>query len=282
MNTLMLNTSMCFFFSLKFRNMNALLIIDAQNDFCLPTGSLSVPGAMDDVKRLSSFIIKNKQAIDYVGLTMDSHHTIDISHPSFWEDKNGNPPPPFTGIGTDFLEDVLSGKWIPRFYPTKAIQYLKDLKAQGEFSHTIWPYHCIIGTSGAAFVTELMDALKEWELQGRYAQVVTKGTNVLTEHYGAFCAQVEITGSPETQVNQRLLQTLEKYQNVYLAGQAKSHCVATTLKQGITNAPALIHKFVVLEDCMSSVAGCEHLADNIFDDARSKGVRFAKSTDVVL
>lgn len=263
-------------------NRNALVIIDMQNDFCLPTGSLSVPGAMQDVANVADFIIRNKKHLSFIGMTMDSHQTIDISHQCFWEDADGNHPPVFTGIGSDFLEEVLNGKWSPRFYPSLAIKYLKDLHDQGEFKHTIWPNHCVIGTEGAAFVKDLMVAVEEWEMLGNYKQVITKGTNPLTEHYGAFRAQVEISGKPETQLNQRFLKTLEKYQEVYLVGEASSHCVATTLKQGLEYAPNLIHKLVVLDDCMSPVQGCEHLADAIYDDARTKGVRFAKSADITL
>ncbi len=257
---------------------NALLIIDAQNDFCLPTGNLPVLGAMDDIKRLCKFIENNLVAIDSISMTMDAHHTIDISHPSFWENKDGNNPPPFTGIGMDFLQDVLNGVWTARFYPAQAVQYLRDLKSQGEFNHTIWPYHCIMGSHGAAFVDELMETIRKWEMQGKFKQIVTKGTNPLTEHYGAFRAQVDISGKPETQINQAFLKTLENYQNVFIAGEASSHCVATTLKQAVEYAPQLIHKLVVLEDAMSPVAGCENLADHIYADARAKGVRFEKTT----
>lgn len=40
------------------RKKNALLIIDAQYDFCNPNGSLFVPGAVEDNKRLANFILK--------------------------------------------------------------------------------------------------------------------------------------------------------------------------------------------------------------------------------
>lgn len=84
----------------------ALLIIDGQFDFCNPQGSLFVQGADTDMVRVGDFIKKNEKRIDFIGLTMDSHQVNDISHPSFWMDKDGNYPNPFTIIS---VADVLSG-----------------------------------------------------------------------------------------------------------------------------------------------------------------------------
>ena len=40
-----------------------LLVIDPQNDFCHPDGSLFVPGADDDVERLAAFVESLKRAL---------------------------------------------------------------------------------------------------------------------------------------------------------------------------------------------------------------------------
>ena len=39
-----------------------LLAIDPQNDFCDPSGSLYVPGADEDTKRLAGFVTKAKDS----------------------------------------------------------------------------------------------------------------------------------------------------------------------------------------------------------------------------
>lgn len=253
---------------------NALLIIDAQNDFVLPTGALSVAGAEDDMKRLSKFILNNKNEIDYIGLTQDSHHVIDISHPAFWQDKDGNLVPPFTMITH---QDILDGKWTPRMYPQEAVQYVKDLESQGEFPHVVWTEHCVIGTEGAAIVKSIMDSVREWSrTRNKFYFVFTKGTYPLTEHFGAFRAQIPVANRPETQMNMNLIKTLEQYDNVFFAGEAKSHCVANTLKQSF-DFPNLAKKFVIMEDCMSNVASFEHLADSIYDEAHKMGIRFIKA-----
>lgn len=265
----------------------ALLVIDGQNDFCHPQGALSVPGADKDMERLADFILRNQSKIDYIGLTQDSHLVIDISHPPFWEDKNGNFPAPFTIISAN---DVKEGKWTPKFYPTLALKYLEDLEAQGEFPHCIWPIHCVDGSDGAAIYPALMDAVKEWSAnQCKWHKIVKKGIHPLTEHFGVFQANIPIPGEEGTQLNDRLIKILNEYDVVYFAGQAKTHCVATSLKQAMKFDETLAKKFVILENCMSSVPGevapgttFDDLAQPIYDDAKALGIPFVKSTDVTL
>lgn len=260
-------------------NQHAILIIDAQYDFCNPQGALFVAGADSDMKRLATWIKTNKSQIDHISVTMDNHPVNDISHPSFWQDKNGNFPNPFTPITAQEIKD---GKWSPRFFPKEAIHYVEELEKQGEFGHFIWPFHCLIGSRGAAIDDNIMEALIEWTREGKFYQVVAKGTYPLTEHFGIFRANVPLANRPETQLNQSLIDTLEKYQNVYLVGEAKSHCVANSLKQAMEEAPTLANKFVILEDCMSDVTGLSQLGDPIYAKAKSLGIRFAKSTDIKL
>ncbi|TAE14891.1 MAG: nicotinamidase [Bacteroidetes bacterium] len=261
------------------RNQNAFLIIDAQYDFCNPNGALYVPGAEKDMERLKNIILNNLDKVDHICVTLDSHPVNDISHPAFWQDKDGNFPPPFTQIT---LKDVNEGKWTARFYPKEAIKYLTDLESQGEFPHLIWPEHCLIGSKGASLDEQLMEALKAWTRKGKYYQAVTKGTYPLTEHFGIFMAQIPVADRPETQLNQSLIKTLENYQNVYLAGEAKSHCVATSLKQAIKYAPNLANKITVIADCMSDVPNMGFLGDPIYQEARNLGIRFTDSQSIQL
>ncbi len=258
---------------------NAMLIIDAQFDFCHPQGALFVPGADADMKRLAGWIKKNKANIDHISVTMDSHPVNDISHPSFWQDKYGNFPNPFTPITAQEIKD---GKWTPRFYPMEAIQYVESLEKQGEFGHFIWPYHCLLGSRGAALDDDIMDALIEWTKDGKFYHVVAKGTYPLTEHFGIFRANVPVANRPETQLNQVLIDTLQKYRHVYLAGEAKSHCVANSLKQAMEEAPELANRFIILEDCMSDVANLGHLGEPVYKKAKSMRIKFARTADIVL
>ena len=106
-----------------------------QNDLCLPNGALYIPGAEKDVNRLAKFIAKESNKFDQIILTQDNHQVLDIAHPGFWRNKNGELPPVFTGINSKDLE---TGMWTPVFHKEKVQQYLKDLETQGEYPHTIW------------------------------------------------------------------------------------------------------------------------------------------------
>jgi nicotinamidase/pyrazinamidase len=159
-----------------------LFITDMQNDFCRPDGSLYVKGAEGDVIRLANFINIFSYKIDHIIMTQDNHQVLDISHPGYWEDNEGNPPAPFTPISTD---DVKKGIWKPRFMKDEAIKYIHKLESQGEFPHVIWPEHCIIGSYGAAIVDEIMKPVEVWARKGHFFDVVVKGTNTITEHFGA-------------------------------------------------------------------------------------------------
>lgn len=252
-----------------------LLIIDMQYDFCSPEGALYVPGSEKDVARMAQFISENESEINHIIFTQDNHNVVDISHPVFWEDKKGNMPKPFTEIS---LKKILGGLYQPRFQKGKAVEYIRKLEKQGEFPHTIWPEHCLIGSRGAAIVDEVLEPAKKWSRKGNYYEVVIKGTNPMTEHFGALKANVPITGCPETQLNTSLVDTLMHATKIYIGGEAKSHCVATTIRQ-MLHIGGISKKIHILEDCMSDVTGFEKIALPIYEKARAEGAKFVRSTD---
>lgn len=251
-----------------------LFIIDMQYDFCLPDGALYVNGAEKDAERLARFIRANTEVIDHIIMTQDNHNVIDISHPGYWEDMDGNHPLPFTHISAS---DVKAGLWKPCFEKEKAVSYIRSLEEQGEFPHVIWPEHCIIGSRGAAIVDEVLEPVKTWSRKGRLFDLVIKGTNPLTEHFGALRANIPIENAPETQLNTKLVNKLGEFKIIMIAGEARSHCVATTIKQ-MLNIGDLSRRLVIMEDCMSDVTGFETLALQIYEDAKRKGASFVRST----
>jgi len=262
----------------------ALLMIDVQNDFCDPAGALFVAGADEDSRRLASWINTNQNEIDYIGTTIDSHQVIDIAHPKYWFDDNGKNPVPFTVITS---ADIESGKW-KAVKPEVGAKYVKALEADGQFPHVIWPEHCIIGSWGNAIYPIVNDAVLVWAASGHHVHYVPKGTHPDTEHFGAFESQVPIEDKPLTKYNKGLMDKLDQYDVIYLAGHAKSHCVANTLKQMMVNAPDVAKKVVILEDTMSPVAGgpdpdnealtFDLVAQPIYDEAAAMGVRFSNTT----
>ncbi|CAG5071896.1 hypothetical protein DYBT9623_03872 [Dyadobacter sp. CECT 9623] len=256
----------------------ALLIIDAQYDFCNPKGTLFVPGAEEDIQRIARLISLDGDKIDSIFVTLDTHKVLDIAHPLFWEDQNGNTVAPFTLITA---AAVKAGKWIPRYHKEYVLKYLEKLEEQGEFKHFIWPEHCLIGSKGASLDDTLLSAILAWTHQtGRDYVAVSKGINPLTEHFGVFKAQVPVDNAPETDLDRAFLSQLTDFEQILIAGEARSHCVATSIQQIVKYAPELIPKVVVLSDCMSDVPNWGYLADDIFEEAAEKGMTFLKANSV--
>jgi len=261
---------------------NALLIIDPQNDFVDISGAaLPVAGASEDLKRVARFIMTNLKSLSKIIVTLDSHRVVDVSHPSGWVDAQGKPVGPFTPISH---QDVLDGKYSWTLNPQWVLRYTESLEKSGQFMHFLWPEHCIIGSWGHNVYQPLADAVHAWERQCggiSGAEYVTKGSHPLTEHFGAFQAQVPIENEPGTQPRLGLIKTLQQYNLTFIGGEALSHCLGSSLKQLLDLAPELAPKLVVLTDCTSDVTGFEGQATPIMDMAKSMGVKFALSTDPI-
>ena len=123
---------------------------------------------------------------------------------------------------------------------------------------------------------------RQWSHRARRNyQTVVKGEHPLAEHFGMFRAQIPVPGSPATELNQPLLDELAQNDEIWIAGEARSHCVATSLRQLMRYAPALVPRVLLLTDCMSDVTGLGYLAEPIYAEARERGVRFTTSTELV-
>ena len=61
-------------------------------------GSLGVPGANEDSERIAEMIRENMDSIDEIYVSLDTHMKYHIAHPTFWENKDGKNPSPFTVI----------------------------------------------------------------------------------------------------------------------------------------------------------------------------------------
>ena len=257
-----------------------LFVIDPQNDFCNPNGNLYVAGADKDMSRLAAMIKKNSRFIEDIYVTLDSHHLVHIAHPIFWVDSNGNHPAPFTMIS---VEDVEKGTWrtFNPAYQKRGLEYVKTLKANNKYVLVIWPPHCLIGSNGHSVVPELFDALTEWEKQFAMVNYITKGSNLFTEHYSAVKADVIDTTDTTTMLNDKLIDLLKKVDKdseILIAGEARSHCVANTLRDVVAEfSPEEAKKFVILEDCMSDVTGFEKNGQDFISEMKAKGVKVSTS-----
>lgn len=262
-----------------------LIVIDPQNDFCDPKGSLFVPGADKDMDRLSAMIKRLGSKIDEISVTLDSHRTVDIAHPIYWKDSKGNPPNPFTIISAD---DVKNGVWSTRHpgLTQWGIEYTESLAKQGKYALCIWPEHCIIGSKGASVYPSLSEALIEWE-KDNFALVdyVPKGSNLNTEHYSAVKAEVvDPNDQLNTGLNTNFIQSTMSADIILLAGEAKSHCLKSTVDDMADNfGTDNIKKMVLLTDCTSSVISpfvdFEKISEDWQRDMVAKGMQISTSVD---
>ncbi len=230
-----------------------LLIIDMQVDFCHPQGTLHVPGAVQDIRRLVEFIYRNSGSISNITCSLDSHLPYQIFHPAWWTDSEGHHPDPFTVITQ---EDVKQGKWRPMLEPEWSSAYVRKLEEGAKKQLTIWPYHVPIGGIGNALDPELWAAVF-WHSIARKSQPTwwRKGSVPKTEHYSIVRPEIPV---PEVPGGERssFLEDLEQYDSIIIAGEAASHCVLETIEDlvdGFADKPEMLDKIFILRDCTSPV-----------------------------
>ncbi|MFM2432783.1 MAG: hypothetical protein RLZZ511_3997 [Cyanobacteriota bacterium] len=285
-----------------------LLAIDVQNTFCIPdfelfVGGATGTGAVDDTRRLCEFIYRNLGQITTIVPTMDTHQAIQIFHPVFWVDAAGNHPTPVATMIT--LADVEAGTWRvnPAIAPAlgsdynqiqnHALHYTRQLTQEGKYPLTIWCYHSMLGGIGHALVSAFEEAaFFHGMARGTQAQFELKGDNPLTENYSVLRPEV-LTGSTGTAIaskNQPLIRALLDYDAVVIAGQAKSHCVAWTIADLLTEIeaidPSLAQKVYLLDDCASpvvvpGVVDFTPQAEAAYARFVAAGMKLVQSTDAI-
>jgi nicotinamidase-related amidase len=272
------------------------VVVDVQNTFCTPGFELFVAGrsgtgALDDSRRLCEFVYRNLGSITQAFPTLDTHQPLQIFHPPLLIDGQGRHPEPFTIVSA---ADVDEGRW--RINPAAAVglgldadyaqehlrYYTHALDEGGKYSLTVWPFHAIRGGIGYAMVSAVEEALfflatARWTPSGYQP----KGDNPLTEHYSMLGPEVEVDreGEPLGRRNQSLLEELLRFDAVVIAGQAKSHCVAWTIDDLLSDPTVqsrhLAEKVYLLEDCTSPVVVPGSV--DYTDEADAAFARFAES-----
>jgi len=283
----------------------ALLAVDIQNTFCLPefelyVGGRSGTGAIDDNRRLVAFIYRNLGTISKITVTIDTHLAMQVFHPSYLVDEQGNNPPPMTLVS---LEDVNSGRW--RFNPAIAPglgissdygqemleYYVRQLEQRGKYQLTVWPYHAMLGGIGHALVSGFEEAVF-FHAIARNCQpdFEVKGRNPFTEHYSVIGPEV-LNGPNGEQLgekNTKFLKMVHDYDALVIAGQAKSHCVAWTiadlLEEIRIDDESLAGKIYLLDDCSSpvvvpGVVDYTDEAEAAYSRFAEAGMHIVKSTD---
>jgi nicotinamidase-related amidase len=230
--------------------------IDVQIGFCLPQGSLFVPGAVEDTRRTLELLHPRLDRVTTMVFSLDTHSVHQVFHASYWANERGEHPTPFTVITK---EDVAKRRWIPVRDAEACVEYVARLEQAGKYVLTIWPYHTLLGGVSHALVPAVME-LAMLHALARHTDTVfeTKGTHPRTENYSVLSPEVtDLHGERVGAFNERLFDTLMKHDQVWVFGQAKSHCVLSTLldmRARIEETDrALAKKVFVLRDAMSPV-----------------------------
>jgi len=252
-----------------------LLLVDPQVDFIHEDGSLSVPGAVADTRRTIEWIFKNVDSITGIIASLDTHTPLQIFYAPWWINAHGEHPAPFTPITSDEVE---KGVWKPTVEPEWSRDYVEQLEEKAKKTLMIWPYHTMVGTSGHAITPALYEAIT-YHAAARDQQPVfiSKGSIPKTEHYSIFEPEVKVADVPLGDLNLPLINLIDSYDVIYIAGQAKSHCVLETITSLVRyfgeHRPEFIKRWRLLEDATSSVAHPEIDFDAI---ANEQLARFEK------
>jgi nicotinamidase-related amidase len=201
-------------------------------------------------------------------------------------DGDGQHPDPYTPIS---VEQVASGQWNPVYEKDWSRSYVEALETEAKKQLMIWPYHTMIGTPGHAVTPALAEAIA-YHAAARNAQpeYLIKGTIARTEYYSLLEPEVKDPQDDRGELNQNLLERLMNYDAVYVAGQAKSHCVLESIGSIVNrygDQPEMMSKIHVLEDCTSSVQhpeiDFEALALETFDQWEDLGLQRIDSSQSI-
>lgn len=263
-----------------------LLLVDAQVDFVHAEGALSVPGAVDDMRRTIEWIYRSVGDITTIAASLDSHVPIQIFFPTWWVGTDGRHPAPFTNIHSG---DVERGRWRALYEPEWSQEYVDQLEQRSRKELMIWPYHVLIGTVGHSLTPALYEAIA-FHTAARQSQPVflAKGSIPKTEHYSILEPEVKVPEAPLGSLNTDFLSMIATYDRIFIAGQAKSHCVLETVSSMMRyfqDRPDTIAKIRVLMDCTSSVVHPEvnfdELANEAFARFEDAGLTLTTTTDAL-
>ncbi|OCK83394.1 Isochorismatase hydrolase [Lepidopterella palustris CBS 459.81] len=178
----------------------ALVIVDLQEDFCPPNGSLAVPGGREIASKVN-YLLSLPFALKIA--TKDFHPQDHISFAS-------NHPPP-------------NNKPFESFFTIK-----NPLNPEETDTTRLWPDHCVQGTPGSELIPELEVA--------KVHHIVEKGQDKRVEMYSAFADPF----TNPTVSRSKLADVLHeaKISDVFVVGLATDYCVKFTAidsaKEGFT------------------------------------------------
>ncbi|KAK4658811.1 Oxidase-like protein [Podospora pseudocomata] len=174
----------------------ALLVVDMQEDFCPPSGSLAVPLGRTITPLINTLLTLPPRTLPLKIATQDWHPP---NHISFAPNHPSNPPP---------------------FVTSHTIT--NPLNPSQSYTTLLWPPHCIQSTPGASLIPELSSQ--------HFTHIIKKGLDPRVEMYSAFFDPFPPTPTGERVCDSGLAKLLhdEKVTHVYVVGLAGDYCVKHT------------------------------------------------------
>ncbi|KAL4954049.1 Isochorismatase-like protein [Aspergillus filifer] len=206
----------------------ALIVVDMQEDFCPPTGSLAVQGARDLAPTINS-LLAHPGFMTRVA-SQDWHPRDHISFAS-------NHPPP---NNRPFESNIIMSNPAPG----------KDLKIKQQ---VLWPVHCVQQTPGAEIIPEIDTA--------KVDLFVKKGMDRRVEMYSAFADSFgnHDPAIVSTDTHLQAYLTNKGVTDVFVVGVAGDYCVKHT---ALDAATAGFRSYVVRDatECVVPDSGWEETA----------------------
>lgn len=95
--------------------------------------------------------------------------------------------------------------------------------------------------------------------------------------YSCMRAEVEIPGDPATSFNEGLMEELNEYEEIYVGGQARSHCVNFSVRDILPEFKGIVK---VLKDGCSDVPGFEEEGTKFLEWVEDNGGEVVECGDV--
>lgn len=230
----------------------SLLIINPNNDFVDPRGSMYIKNSDIVMMNLAKWINFNHSKITTIFCCMECHTIRHISFPDYWKTgpKGTIKPCPNVSITyQDFKKELIApndprkNQWID--------SYLRELDIRKR-NHILLPYHCIDGSWGQSMSTALSNTFINCKINPqiiRYGQYPhSEMTSVFEYDYPINLPELNI---PE---NKELMKVLLRYDKILIAGLTKEGNVAESILSLIANYPKEINnKLVFLKDALITV-----------------------------
>ncbi|KAH6853974.1 Isochorismatase-like protein [Chaetomium sp. MPI-CAGE-AT-0009] len=192
----------------------ALLVVDMQEDFCPPNGSLAVAEGRDIIPLINALLALPRSTLPLKIATKDWHPP---DHVSFARNHTTPPKQPFTDTTT----------------------ITNPLNPAEQYTTRLWPAHCIQDTPGAALIPELA--------AGQLTHTITKGTDPRLEMYSAFYAPLSSPRVSDSGLAGLLRAAGTTH--VYVVGLAADYCVRRTAEDAAREGFAA----VVIEEATRAV-----------------------------